>query len=158
MAFSKRSGRYNALMFLDLDDFKTLNDTLGHHVGDLLLIEMARRIGSCVREADTVARFGGDEFVVLLNELDKDKTEATTQARTVAEKINVALSSPYVLKVTQEGKKETAIEQHCTASIGVVVFPYQEGSQEDIMKWADTAMYQAKESGRNLIRFYDPKA
>lgn len=103
-----------------------------------------------------MARFGGDEFVVLLNELDKNKTEATTQARTVAEKIHVALSSPYVLKVTKDGeKKETTIEHHCTVSIGVVVFPYKGGSHEDIMKWADMAMYKAKDSGRNLIRFYD---
>jgi diguanylate cyclase (GGDEF)-like protein/PAS domain S-box-containing protein len=158
MAFSKRSGRYCALMFLDVDNFKTLNDTHGHYVGDLLLIEVARRISSCVREADTVARFGGDEFLVLLNELDQDKTKAKTQAGIVAEKIQIALSSPYVLKVTQEEKEETTIEHSCTASIGVVVFTYQKENQEDIIKWADTAMYQAKESGRNLIRFYDSKA
>jgi diguanylate cyclase (GGDEF)-like protein/PAS domain S-box-containing protein len=155
MAFSKRSGSYSALMFLDMDNFKTLNDTHGHHVGDLLLIEVAHRIGDCVREADTVARFGGDEFVVLLNELDKNKAEAKTQAGVVAEKIKSALASPYVLQVTQEEKKETAIEYYCTTSIGIVVFPYQEAGHEDIMKWADTAMYQAKDSGRNLIRFYD---
>jgi diguanylate cyclase (GGDEF)-like protein/PAS domain S-box-containing protein len=155
MAFSKRSGSYSALMFLDMDNFKTLNDTHGHHVGDLLLIEVAHRIGACLREADTVARFGGDEFVVLLNELDKNKAEAKTQAGVVAEKIKSALASPYVLQVTQEEKKETAIEHYCTTSIGIVVFPYQKGDHEDIMKWADTAMYQAKDSGRNLIRFYD---
>nr|MBF0223757.1 PAS domain S-box protein [Desulfobulbaceae bacterium] len=158
MTFSKRSGRYNALMFLDLDNFKTLNDKHGHHIGDLLLIEVANRIGSCVRMADTVARFGGDEFVVLLTELDKDKPEATKQARIIAEKIRVALSCPYVLKVTQPKKEKTAIEYHCTASIGIVVFPYLERSQEDIMKWADMAMYKAKESGRNLIQFYELKA
>ena len=159
MVFNKRNGCCGALMFLDLDNFKALNDTHGHHVGDLLLFEVARRIDSSVRETDTVARFGGDEFVVLLNALDKNKTEATTQAGIVAEKIHVALSSPYVLKVAHEGGGEkTTIEHHCTVSIGVVVFPYKTGSHEDIMKWADTAMYKAKDSGRNLIRFYDQEA
>jgi diguanylate cyclase (GGDEF)-like protein/hemerythrin-like metal-binding protein/PAS domain S-box-containing protein len=155
MAASKRSGRYGALMFLDLDNFKPLNDTYGHGVGDLLLVEVARRIGSCVRETDTVARFGGDEFVVMLSELDEDKTESTTQAGIVAEKIRATLAEPYLLTIQQEGKAERTIEHHCTSSIGVVLFLNHEASQEDIIKWADMAMYQAKEDGRNLIRFFD---
>ena len=157
MAASKRSGRHSALMFLDLDNFKALNDTQGHHVGDLLLIEAARRIGSCVREVDVVARFGGDEFVVILNELDVAKSTSIAEARIVAEKLRAALDKPYLLKFRQEGKAETTVEHHCTISMGVVVFLDHEGSQDDILKWADAAMYQAKESGRNMIRFVDSK-
>jgi diguanylate cyclase (GGDEF)-like protein/PAS domain S-box-containing protein len=155
MAASKRSGRYGALMFLDLDNLKLLNDTYGHHVGDLLLMEVARRIGSCVREVDTVARFGGDEFVVILTELDVDKTESTTQSGIVAEKLRAILAKPYVLKVKQEGKAETTLEHHCTSSIGVVLFLNHEAGAQEIMKRADMAMYQAKEAGGNLIRFVD---
>jgi diguanylate cyclase (GGDEF)-like protein len=157
MAASKRSGRYGALIFLDLDNFKPLNDMYGHNIGDLLLIEVARRINSCVREVDTVARFGGDEFVVVLSELDVDKTESTTQASIVAEKIHAALAEPYVFKIQPEGKAETTIKYHCTSSIGVVLFIDHEASSEDILKWADMAMYQAKEAGRNLIQFSDSK-
>ena len=155
MTASKRSGRYGALMFLDLDNFKPLNDTHGHDVGDSLLIEVARRISCCVREADTVARFGGDEFVVMLSELDKDKALSATQAGIVAEKIRVVLAEPYLLTHQQEDKQEVTIEHHCTASIGVVLFIDHDASQEDIFKQADIAMYQAKEFGRNLIQFFD---
>lgn len=155
-AASKRSGRYGALIFLDLDNFKPLNDTHGHGVGDLLLVEGARRLSSCVREVDTVARFGGDEFVVVISELDVDKAEPITQASIVAEKIRATLAEPYVFKIQHEGEAETTIEHHCTSSVGVVLFNH-EASREDILKWADIAMYQAKEAGRNLIRFYEPK-
>ncbi len=156
MAASKRSGRYAALMFLDMDNFKPLNDTYGHDAGDLLLIKAAYRIVGCVRETDTVARFGGDEFVVMLSELDVDKTESITQASIVAEKIRAILSEPYVLKIQQEGKVETTIEHHCTSSIGVVLFINHEASAEDVLKWADMAMYQAKEGGRDSVQFYRP--
>ena len=152
---SKRTENYGAVMFLDLDNFKPLNDTHGHVVGDLLLIEAANRLKTCVRELDTVARFGGDEFVVMLSELDVDKTTASTQARVVAEKILAALSSPYVLIVNHDGKLNSSIEHRCTASIGVAMFINHEGSQDDILNWADAAMYQAKEAGRNSIRFYE---
>ncbi len=156
LATSKRSGRYGALMFMDLDNFKPLNDTHGHGVGDLLLAEVARRIAGCVREADTVARFGGDEFVVILGELDSDKTGSLAQAGTVAEKIRASLAEPYVLVIPQEGKVETVtVEHRCTSSIGAVLFVGYESSAEDILKWADRAMYRAKEGGRNLIRFFD---
>jgi len=158
MVASKRSGHYCALMFLDLDNFKPLNDTYGHNVGDLLLIEVARRITGCVREADTVARFGGDEFVVMLGELDADKAESTAQAGIVAEKIRSILAEPYLLKIQREGKAETTVEHHCTSSIGVVLFINHEGSPEDILKWADMAMYQAKEGGRNQVRFFAPQS
>ena len=157
MAASKRSNRYGALLFLDLDNFKPLNDAYGHDVGDLLLVEVARRISNCVREVDTVARFGGDEFVVILSELDEDKTESTTQASVVAEKIRVALAEPYVLTIQPDGNTGTTVEHHCASSIGVVLFINHEATPGDIIKWADLAMYQAKAAGRNLIQFYDWK-
>ena len=157
LAISKRSGRYGALMFMDMDNFKPLNDTHGHDIGDLLLIEVARRITSCVREVDTVARFGGDEFVVvMLGELDIDETGTIAQTGIVAEKIRITLAEPYLLKIQQKDKAETTVEYHCSASIGVVVFN-SETSQDDIIKWADMAMYQAKDDGRNLIRFFGLK-
>jgi diguanylate cyclase (GGDEF)-like protein/PAS domain S-box-containing protein len=155
MAASKRSGHYGAVMFLDLDNFKPLNDTHGHDVGDLLLVEAAQRITNCVREMDTVARFGGDEFVVMLNELDMDKELSVARAGVVAEKIRVTLADPYLLTRKQEGGVEIMVEHHCTSSIGVVLFINHEANQEDIIKWADMAMYQAKEGGRNTIRFFD---
>ena len=155
MATSKRSELFGALMFLDLDNFKPLNDTHGHGVGDLLLIEVAKRLTDCVREVDTVARIGGDEFVVMLSELDVDKAKSTEQAAGVAEKVRLSLAAPYRLTVTQPGESDTMVEHHCTASIGVVLFINHEASQIDLMKWADAAMYQAKDAGRNVVRFYD---
>ena len=155
MAAGKRSGLYRALMFLDMDNFKPLNDKHGHKVGDLLLIEVAQRLKKCLREGDTVARFGGDEFVVMLSEMSADKTLSTGQAAAVAEKIRASLAAPYLLTVARHGKHVTRIEHHCSTSIGVVVFVNHNHSQIDIMKWADAAMYQAKDAGRNIVRFYD---
>jgi diguanylate cyclase (GGDEF)-like protein/PAS domain S-box-containing protein len=157
MNASKRSGCYGAVMFLDLDNFKPLNDSHGHVTGDLLLVEAADRLRGCVREIDTVARFGGDEFVVMISELYVGKDESTAQAAIVAEKIRAVLSAPYRLTVQREGQPECCVEHYCTVSIGIVVFINHQGSQEDILKWADEAMYQAKEAGRNSIRFYDWK-
>lgn len=154
MASSKRSSRYCAMLFIDLDNFKPLNDRYGHAIGDLLLKEVARRISSCVREMDTVARFGGDEFVVMLSELDADKVESAAQAGIVAEKIRIILAEPYVLKFQQEGHAETTIEHRCTSSIGVALFINHEATPEEVLKWADIAMYQAKEGGRNRVHFY----
>jgi diguanylate cyclase (GGDEF)-like protein len=153
MAAGKRTGLYGALMFLDLDNFKPLNDAHGHEVGDLLLIEAADRLKRCVREMDTVARFGGDEFVAVIAELAADKTVAAAQAGLIAEKIRACLSAPYRLSVEHAGTAATLIEHHCTASIGVTLFVSQEASQDDLLKWADTAMYEAKSAGRNAIRF-----
>ena len=107
-------------------------------------------------QADTVARLGGDEFVVLLNELHADKTTSAEQAGVVAEKIRVALAAPYQLTVTQPGEPDTTVEHQCSASIGVVLFVNHLSSQTDLMKWADAAMYQAKDAGRNVVRFYEP--
>jgi len=154
LAESKRSGRYGALLFLDLDNFKALNDSQGHAVGDLLLMQAAQRMKGCVREVDTVARMGGDEFVVMLDDLTADKTESTAQAGMIAEKIRSAVAAPYLLMVKRDGQADTVIEHQCSASIGVVVFIHHEGSQDDFFRWADTAMYQAKDAGSNLIRFY----
>jgi diguanylate cyclase (GGDEF)-like protein/PAS domain S-box-containing protein len=155
MAASKRSGCYGVVMFLDLDNFKLVNDAHGHAVGDLLLIEAADRLKSCVREMDTVARFGGDEFVVIVGDLDTDKAKSRSQAEIVARKIRTALAIPYVLKIQHEGTAETSVEHQCTASIGMALFGKHEASQDDILKWADTAMYGAKEAGCNLIRVHD---
>jgi diguanylate cyclase (GGDEF)-like protein len=158
LAESKRNSRYGALMFLDLDNFKALNDTHGHAVGDLLLKQAAQRMKSCVREVDTVARFGGDEFVVMVRDLDTDKAASTSQAASIAEKIRSALNAPYQLVVKHYGQVDSTVEHQCSASIGAVVFTLREGSQDDLLKWADAAMYQAKEAGGNLIRFYDASA
>jgi diguanylate cyclase (GGDEF)-like protein/PAS domain S-box-containing protein len=114
-----RAGSFGALMFLDLDNFKPLNDRYGHAIGDLLLIEAAQRLTQCVRKADTVSRFGGDEFVVMLCELSHNRAEATEQARVVAEKIRSSLAEPYRLSVRIEGSTVTTIEHRCSASIGV---------------------------------------
>jgi len=153
MFASRRNGVYSALLFLDLDNFKTLNDTSGHSVGDLLLVEAAARLKNCVRSVDSVARFGGDEFVIILSELDSNKSAATSQAGQVAAKILAALSEPYLLSINFAGATAT-ITHHCTASIGIAVFIDHEASQDEILKWADTAMYQAKQAGRNQIQFH----
>lgn len=154
MAAGKRSACHGALMFLDLDEFKTLNDTHGHEAGDLLLLEVAARLKGCVREVDTVARFGGDEFVVLLAELNTDRAESQLHAQLIAEKVRAALAEPYVLVLHKEGKAECRIQYRCSASIGAVMFADHAASQDDVMKWADAAMYRAKDAGRNTIRFY----
>jgi diguanylate cyclase (GGDEF)-like protein/PAS domain S-box-containing protein len=154
MAASKRDACYGAMMVLDLDNFKSLNDTHGHLMGDLLLVEAARRLSGCVRAADTVARFGGDEFVVMLTELSADLAESRARAATIAEKIRLVLASPYQLTLASEGKASATVMHQCSASIGVVLFIGEAASQDDILKWADAAMYQAKDGGRNQVRFH----
>ncbi len=153
LAQSKRTGRYGALMFIDLDNFKPLNDQYGHSSGDLLLIEVAQRLRAGMREMDSVARFGGDEFVVMLCELNEDREGATAHATTVAGKILATLSEPYVIRVGEE-----SVVHRCTASIGVCMFINHEASLEDLLKWADMAMYQAKDAGRNTIQIYKNEA
>jgi len=155
MVKSKRTGCYGALMFLDMDNFKPLNDSYGHVVGDLLLIEVAARLKSCVRAADTVARIGGDEFVVELEQLDADRLLSQREAEAAADKIRQLLAEPYALKVIAETGEETTVVHHCTASIGVVLFIGNEISQKEILKRADNAMYRAKDSGSNQVRFYE---
>ena len=155
IAACKRSGRYGAVLFLDLDNFKPLNDKYGHKAGDLLLMEVAHRLTGCVREVDTVARFGGDEFVVVLSELAGKESECAAEARNVAEKIRVALTAPYSLNPNPAEAAQAITHQDVGASIGIALFN-ADVSAENVLKWADKAMYQAKESGRNQICFYDP--
>jgi len=157
MAASKRSGKYAALMFIDLDNFKPLNDLYGHSMGDLLLVEVAHRISSCMREMDTVSRFGGDEFVVLLSELNADPTISSSEAGVVADKVRTALAKPYHLKSHGNGKSDVSAKHDCTSSIGVILFINHEINREDILRCADMAMYQAKDEGRNRVCFFDPE-
>ncbi len=153
-AACKRNSHYGALMFLDLDDFKELNDCYGHAMGDLLLIEAGHRIIGCLRGMDTVARFGGDEFVVMLSELSTDYEESAGQANHVAEKIRAKLGEPYLLVHQPEGGVETKIVYQCTSSIGFVLFSKRSISEEEAMSRADAAMYEAKQGGGNQIRFH----
>ncbi|CAN7627788.1 EAL domain-containing protein [Pseudorhodoferax sp. LjRoot39] len=136
-----------ALLCMDLDNFKTLNDTLGHDKGDMLLQQVAMRLVSCVREVDTVARLGGDEFVIVLEELSAVPQEIAVQARRVGEKILAALAQPYRLE---------GYEHQSTASIGVASFSAGTESAGDLLKQADIAMYQAKAAGKHTLRFFDP--
>jgi len=147
MVNSARLSQHGALMFLDLDHFKLLNDTLGHDVGDELLQQVAYRLRSCVREGDSVARLGGDEFVVLLEGLSESPKEAANQAEVVAHKILDALALPYSLR---------GHGYNSTPSIGIVVFMEDQETMDDLLKKADVAMYQAKAAGRNTARFFDP--
>jgi diguanylate cyclase (GGDEF)-like protein len=153
MAASKRNSRYAALMFLDLDNFKPLNDLHGHDMGDLLLIEVAERLRECVRAIDTVARFGGDEFVVMLSDLDTDQEASVNQATAVAEKIRASLAEPYQLNSGSSGFAGEVVTHRCTASIGVALFNGQQDTEEDVLNRADAAMYAAKHAGRNQVRF-----
>jgi diguanylate cyclase (GGDEF)-like protein/PAS domain S-box-containing protein len=152
---SQRSGCFGALLFLDLDNFKSLNDAHGHEVGDLLLIEVAERISRCVRGMDTVARFGGDEFVVMLAELQQDRQVSQHEAFIVAEKIRVLLAEPYLLTNKQTAAAAHPVQHRCTASIGIELFRGQGASRKELLNRADSAMYLAKEEGRNRIRFFD---
>ncbi len=147
MTTSSRSGNYGALLFIDLDNFKELNDTLGHEVGDLLLKQVAQRLTQCVREGDTVARLGGDEFVVILANLGKSERDAATGTETVAEKILATLNQIY---------RFGDAAHHSTASIGATLFNGHPISIDNLMKQADLTMYKAKEAGRNTLRFFDP--
>ncbi|OIR17753.1 phytochrome-like protein cph2 [mine drainage metagenome] len=148
MVACERSGHGGAVLFLDLDYFKKLNDTLGHDIGDLLLQQVAERMTACVREEDTVARLGGDEFVVMLEDLSESILEAAKQAETIGVKILNALNQPYQLATHV---------YNCSPSIGATLFNSHELSMEDVLKQADIAMYQAKAEGRNALRFFDPK-
>ena len=157
LAVAERDDRHGALMLLDLDNFKTLNDTHGHDAGDQLLIEASRRLESCVRAGDTVARLGGDEFVVLLEGLN-ETLEIATQAEIVAKKILACLSRPYEIEVNQispNGCVRVSHQHTCTASVGITLFDDQAAAVEELLKRADTAMYEAKAAGRDTFRFFD---
>jgi diguanylate cyclase (GGDEF)-like protein/PAS domain S-box-containing protein len=148
LSSSARSHRHGALFFIDLDNFKDINDTLGHDVGDQLLKQVANRLVTCVREVDTAGRFGGDEFVVLLDALSETVYDAANQAELVAEKILARLNAPYDLL----GKQHNS-----SPSIGITLFCDNETGVDELFKRADVAMYQAKAAGRNTLRFYDPQ-
>ena len=147
LAVSARHYNHGALLFIDLDHFKTLNDTKGHSVGDLLLIEVAKRLQTCVREGDTLARLGGDEFVVILQDLSEEPAQAAIQAETVAAKIISVINLPYYLD---------NYLHHSSTSVGICLFCKQAATVDELLKRADIAMYQAKNAGRNTLRFYDP--
>jgi len=147
LSVSARYNNYGAVLFIDLDRFKLLNDTLGHDHGDLMLVEVAARIKSCVREMDTVARLGGDEFVVLVEDVSDDQEEASHKAGLVAEKIRESLARPY---------RPNGHEHHSSPSIGVSLYRGNEVPVEELLQHADMAMYQAKDAGRNAVRFFDP--
>lgn len=146
LASSERIGRSGALLLIDLDNFKSLNDTLGHQVGDLSLEQIAHRLESCVREGDTVARLGGDEFMVMLENLNEQALESAAQTGAIGEKILAVLNQPYLLDTN---------EYLGTASIGATLFQGHSQSPDELVKQADIAMYHAKQSGRNTVRFFD---
>ena len=147
ISLSARSRQYGAVLYLDMDKFKNLNDIMGHEYGDILLIEVAKRIQSSLRDVDTVARIGGDEFVVLIEEISGDQKQALQKVALIAEKIRTALTVPYQLG---------EYEYYSSSSIGICLYCGNEKSVVDLLKSSDMAMYQAKESGRNTIRFFDP--
>ena len=155
MAKSERTGLYSALMLLDLDNLKSLNDKHGHQAGDVMLAELASRLSSCVRKIDTVARFGGDEFVVVLDGLDSDLGRSAAQADVVAEKIRTTCEGPYALTVADDVASCVVVNHICTVSIGVVLFIDHDATDQDLLKWADHAMYQAKNKGKNLVQFHN---
>jgi diguanylate cyclase (GGDEF)-like protein/PAS domain S-box-containing protein len=146
IAGSMRNHRYGAVMFIDLDHFKSLNDTLGHDFGDMMLVEVAERLQNCVREGDTVTRLGGDEFVVMLQDLSTDTKQAISEAKTIGKKIGGVINRPYFLQNH---------EYHISSSIGISLFCDNVTSVDDLLKQADMAMYKAKNSGRNALRFFN---
>jgi diguanylate cyclase (GGDEF)-like protein/PAS domain S-box-containing protein len=147
LALGNRNQRQDALLYIDLDNFKTLNDTMGHGKGDMLLQQTSTRLRACIRDCDTVARIGGDEFVVMLEGLNRNATEAAAEAEVIAKKILNSLNRPYQLA-------DTSFQG--SASLGIALFVEHPESVDDLLKRADLAMYQAKSSGRNTLQFFDP--
>ena len=143
-----RTLRHGAVLFIDLDHFKSLNDTRGHHAGDMLLQQVAQRLKASIRGDDTVARLGGDEFVVMLRELSDNVVEANAQAERLGSKILAALDRPYLLQ---------DFEYHCPASIGITLFGGKGESVDELLNRADLALYRAKTAGGNVLRFFDPE-
>jgi len=147
VATGARNRQHGVLLFIDLDNFKNLNDSLGHDKGDLLLQQVALRLTECVREGDTVARLGGDEFVLMLENLGENSAEAAARGELVGGKIIEALNRPYQL---------AASEYRCTPSIGLTLYRGHDTSIDELLQQADLAMYQAKAAGRNTLRFFEP--
>ncbi|MGD0960313.1 MAG: EAL domain-containing protein [Methylomonas sp.] len=148
LASSHRSGRKGGLLFIDIDNFKTLNDSLGHDMGDLMLQQVAERLNACIRENDTIARLGGDEFVVMLEDLSEHTFEAATLVESIGNKILIVINQPYLLG---------AYQYYSTPSIGAALFYENEQTIDIVLKQADIAMYQAKALGRNRLCFFDPQ-
>lgn len=142
----ERNKHFAALMFIDLDGFKDLNDTFGHDYGDLLLQQVANRLSTLMRKGDTVARLGGDEFIIVLKDLSECKDDAVKEVIIIADKIMKALNMPYELKLT---------EYVCTSSMGITFIKGREYDQDELIKQADGAMYDAKKSGKNTYRFFN---
>jgi diguanylate cyclase (GGDEF)-like protein/PAS domain S-box-containing protein len=151
-----RHKRLGAVMMIDLDNFKTLNDSLGHDVGDKLLVSVASRLESCIREGDTVSRIGGDEFVVIIEDLD-ETILVERQAEAVAKKLITCINEPYFLQQSLSIESQSMIEYHCSCSVGIALFSEQTITVEELIKQADTAMYAAKAAGRNTLRFFAPQ-
>ncbi|MBI3432973.1 MAG: EAL domain-containing protein [Hydrogenophilales bacterium] len=149
LSASHRSGEFGALLILDLDQFKTLNDTQGHDVGDRLLVEVAQRLVTHMRQEDVVCRLGGDEFVVVLEGLGHDEQHAANEAEVIAEKVRFELNQPYSLSINET-------KYHGATSIGLTLFQGQDASVDMLLKQADVALYQAKGAGRNAVRFFNP--
>ena len=147
LAKSQRYGKYGAILFIDLDNFKALNDTKGHHIGDLLLVEVSKRVESVLRDGDTLGRLGGDEFIVLVEGISDEVEAAALEAEKLALRIKYVINQPYTL---------LEYEYTCSPSIGVTLFLGNEQDKDSLLKYADIAMYQAKQAGRNAICFYDP--
>jgi diguanylate cyclase (GGDEF)-like protein/PAS domain S-box-containing protein len=147
LGYSMRHKNHGAILFIDLDNFKLLNDTRGHDMGDLLLIEVAKRLQDIVRGSDTVARLGGDEFIAILGDLSQDAQQSAAAARDVGEKVLASINQPFHLQ---------GVACHSSASIGISLFRGDEIGMDDLLKHADAAMYQAKTSGHNTLRFFDP--
>ena len=147
LALSIRTGWHGALLLVDLDNFKGINDALGHSVGDLMLVETANRLQNCVQRGATIARLGADEFVVMIENLDEGEHAAAAHAEALGGKIHAALNLPYLFN---------GYEHFCTASIGVTLFHSSAKTLEETLKRADVALFQAKKAGRNMLRFFDP--
>ena len=148
IAASNRNKTHSALLFIDMDNFKILNDTRGHDYGDMLLTKVAEQLSQCIRESDTVARLGGDEFIIMIENLSGSVTEAANQAETLGNKVLATLNQTYLLK---------DYTHHSTSSIGITLFFNHQGAVEELIKNADIAMYQAKYAGRNTLRFFNPE-
>jgi diguanylate cyclase (GGDEF)-like protein len=146
LAESKRNGMYGALLYLDMDKFKSLNDSLGHQYGDMFLCEVANRLKDCVRTEDTIARIGGDEFCILLENLDKDVGISGEKVKSAADKIIAALGRPYALND----------HTYCsTASVGISFYHEPDSNVDSVLNKADSAMYEAKHAGGGTWRFYE---